>query len=1628
MSTATNVAGWKGRMVNNMVGGHLINLAYYGLYMTGCTNWNIAHNTFYNEIANATVNYGPAYFTGGSNLSVVNNIFARRNTSTNTTFYGSSATIFDTLNYNVFYRPDTTSNFAYLGAYYTPTNLIGVGGHNLNSIYANPAFVNDTNLTVNNSCMAGTPLPFVTTDFYGTTRSITAPTIGADEFIKQTEDIAIEAITAPTAPVTAGIQDMTVRVKNQGTNTVTSFNVSYTNNGGTPVVYNWSGSLAPCDTVSVTFTGGNQINISAIHNIVVYTSAPNSLVDLNRDNDTLKTQILLPLNGTYTIGGVTANFTDPAQAAVALKAAGVTGPVVFNINPGTYNGQVLVEGPITGLNDTNTVTFEGNSAATRIINANVSQAAFLIRNTSYIRVRNLTINNTAPAGATGIAVVGTTTNTVGSGCSIVGNIVNLPNVGFNTGYGIIATGTTNGAGISNNWIDSLTIDSNTVNGGSYGITIYGNTTSASTLRNRGHKVRYNTVNNATLYGVYTYYIYNAVDVIGNNISMVAATPSTFNYGLYFYYNQNSAGSIPHRIIGNKVINANYMGMYLYYFRSPSGVPMQVYNNVVSGTARYGTTYAMYCYTAATTANINMYHNTILADNAAGGTAYGVLYYNTNGTIQNIRNNIFGVSTNTAGTAYPFYFSNSAAALNVNFNNYYNLTSTNLVYRNGVNYTAANYKAANAGGDSSFNFTPSFTNLNNPSLAEGCTRGFDLSASVPNDIVGNTRSTTPNLGAYEFVGTSNDISIEALVAPVAPITLGTQNVVVRVKNVGTSTINSFSLSHSVNNGTPNVYSWTGVLAACDTATITLSGANQITLGASANNVKVYTSSPNAGADPNRNNDTVSVTLFPPMSGNYVIGAAPSDYTTFTDAANAMGGRGISGPVVFNVKTGTYNESLTLNSVIGASATNTITFKSQANHVDSAILTWNSNTGNNYIVRFNNNANHYIFDKITLTQTGNNVTSYGITLAATASFDTIRNCKLNMPIYPTTTTYTSYSIYATGYTGTGLCIDNNIIDGSYYGAYIYGVSRTAPMKNIVVNGNTFNNFYYSSLYYFYYSTNSRITNNIYNVPSTSSGTMYSYYRYNDSAFKFTNNIYNGIIGRTQYMYLDYTLNSPSNKSLIANNQIKGDGNFYFYVGNTSSNNQDVVHNSFNLGSGYFYLYHNTLSNYRVMNNLFNATGTYAYYFSAAPNAANITSDYNLVNVPGATPYYAAAARSLPALRSTYLGIESNSINYRAAFTSSTNLTPNAADTAVWAINGRGNHLGYTLNDVNNVARPQTPAAGVPDLGAFEVTPTAVAPLATAIPATPVAGGTQVFLFGTDTVAKIVYDAFASVPSDVSVRQYTGIRHPQAAANQNYTNVYTDITANGFGGYLFDASLYYTNAQIGTNPSETNLRMARYNTIWNTYTGAGSFVDSINNYITATFVSDFGAFIGTDDLNPIPVKLTTFVGKANNKNADLMWQTASEKNARLFEVHASVDGKIFKQVGTVKANGNTNVTSTYNFTDVNALANNNKVYYKLKSVDVDGTFEWSNIVIVNTKDVNNANIEVYPNPFNNNVTVSLADNTPATIEVVSLQGVSVYNATTNSTNSFANVNLTQLTSGVYFIKVTQNGNTTVQKLVKQ
>ena len=92
----------------------------------------------------------------------------------------------------------------------------------------------------------------------------------------------------------------------------------------------------------------------------------------------------------------------------------------------------------------------------------------------------------------------------------------------------------------------------------------------------------------------------------------------------------------------------------------------------------------------------------------------------------------------------------------------------------------------------------------------------------------------------------------------------------------------------------------------------------------------------------------------LSGTYVIGdQGGTAYSTFTQAASALQSQGVSGPVTFNVLSGTYNEYFTLNSISGTSATNTVTFQKYAGSTgDVTLSNTNANSSYNYIIRLNN----------------------------------------------------------------------------------------------------------------------------------------------------------------------------------------------------------------------------------------------------------------------------------------------------------------------------------------------------------------------------------------------------------------------------------------------------------------------------------------------------------------------------------------------------------------------------------------------------------------------------------------------------------------------------------------------------
>lgn len=108
--------------------------------------------------------------------------------------------------------------------------------------------------------------------------------------------------------------------------------------------------------------------------------------------------------------------------------------------------------------------------------------------------------------------------------------------------------------------------------------------------------------------------------------------------------------------------------------------------------------------------------------------------------------------------------------------------------------------------------------------------------------------------------------------------------------------------------------------------------------------------------------------------------------------------------------------------------------------------------------------------------------------------------------------------------------------------------------------------------------------------------------------------------------------------------------------------------------------------------------------------------------------------------------------------------------------------------------------------------------------------------------------------------------------------------------------------------------------------------------------------------PITLLSFTGKLENNKSELSWLTASEINASHFEMeHADRNGE-FEPIGKVTAAQNSNTFRSYHFTDINPNVGVNR--YRLKMVDIDGTYTYSNTVSL-LKDADIATLAIFPNP---------------------------------------------------------------------
>ena len=258
----------------------------------------------------------------------------------------------------------------------------------------------------------------------------------------------------------------------------------------------------------------------------------------------------------------------------------------------------------------------------------------------------------------------------------------------------------------------------------------------------------------------------------------------------------------------------------------------------------------------------------------------------------------------------------------------------------------------------------------------------------------------------------------------------------------------------------------------------------------------------------------------------------------------------------------------------------------------------------------------------------------------------------------------------------------------------------------------------------------------------------------------------------------------------------------------------------------------------------------------------------------------------------------------------------------------------------------------------------------------------------------------------------------------------TASGCG--TATGANYFT----GSSAPTSNLRVIHYNgTTWENATSGTTSVSgtSPNVIVTAAAVSNFSPFtFGSINLSPLPVKLVAFTAIADNNNSLLSWTTASELNNDRFEIERSIDGVNFTMVGEVKGAGNSTSILNYQFIDSRVSELSTKqVYYRLKQVDFDGTFDYSNIVLVNFNKINAVTIQnIQPNPFGDKLTVSYSLPTTGlvAISLVDLQGRVLITTENNANRGFntANFNTENISTGMYFITISHQGMTSNYKML--
>jgi hypothetical protein len=183
-------------------------------------------------------------------------------------------------------------------------------------------------------------------------------------------------------------------------------------------------------------------------------------------------------------------------------------------------------------------------------------------------------------------------------------------------------------------------------------------------------------------------------------------------------------------------------------------------------------------------------------------------------------------------------------------------------------------------------------------------------------------------------------------------------------------------------------------------------------------------------------------------------------------------------------------------------------------------------------------------------------------------------------------------------------------------------------------------------------------------------------------------------------------------------------------------------------------------------------------------------------------------------------------------------------------------------------------------------------------------------------------------------------------------------------------------------------------------------------------------------VPVELTSFAANVINNEVELNWSTATETNNQGFDVERMNASGAFEKIGYVAGFGTTTEPKSYSFIDSKLESGN--YTYRLKQVDFDGSFTYSDEVNVDVEiPLEYALEQNYPNPFNPSTTIkySIPEDGFVKLAVYNMLGeevATVINSVQKAGRYEVNLNASNLASGVYVYRIEAANFTASKKLM--